>query len=141
MSSGFAVMPFDAPGVLQSAVRFSAGAKKVWSVFVPGKDLTGFSALWLAGMPDQPELIGLENAPFLSPRVLIRKSTSDATIAMVVDSTGTRFNFTTVRADTIALAPRAYWQQLIAYDQDGEPTPIECGRLLIGPSMITLDGR
>ena len=137
--SGWTVMPFDAPGVLQAPIRFSAGTKKLFSIFVPNKDLTGYVAHWLLGIPPHPEQLGLDNAPYAPPAILLKKSTQDNTLSISVSSAGSTLLFTLVRADTLTLAARSYWQQSIAYDPDGNPTPIEAGPLVLGPSLIPLD--
>jgi len=139
MSAGWNVEPSSEPGVRQAKRSMRAGDKKVWTISVPNRDLSGFSAAWFFGVPSNPERLNIESASYAKPRIILKKSTDAGSLALVQVAGIWRLAFTIVKAETIGLAVRPYWQQAIVYDPDGEPTTIEEGQLSIEPSFATLE--
>lgn len=129
------------PGVRQTQVSLPAGDARTWGIAVPGKDLTGYDAQWLLGVPPNPAFLGLLSTSYVSPEIAVLKATG-ANLNIVVTGSGpslvSNLRFTLTYSDTIGLAPRTYWQQAVVIDPMGNPYTVAEGQVNLTPSLRSL---
>ncbi|MCJ2084580.1 hypothetical protein MKK88_01035 [Methylobacterium sp. E-005] len=129
------------PGVRQGSVSLQVGDARTWNLAVPGKDLTGYSAQWLLGVPPNPAMLGLLSTSYTPPDISVMKTTG-ANLNIVVTGSGaslvSNLRFALTYADTIDLTPRTYWQQAVAIDPMGNPYTVAEGPVNLTPSLRAL---
>lgn len=133
--------PSTTPGVKQSSVSLQVGDARTWNLAVPGKDLTGYSAQWLLGVPPNPAMLGLLSTSYTPPDIAVLKATG-ANLDIVVTGSGaslvSNLRFALTYADTIGLSSRTYWQQAVVIDPMGNPYTVAEGPVNLTPSLRAL---
>jgi hypothetical protein len=128
-------------GVRQNGVSLPLGDSKTWDIKIPGKDLTGYDAQWLLGVPPNPAFLGMLSAGYTPPNIAVLKATG-ANMDIVVTGTGpslvSSLRFTLTYSDTIGLAPRTYWQQAVVIDPMGNPVTVAEGQVNLTPSLRSI---
>ena len=129
------------PGVRQRGVSLPVGDARTWGIAIPGKNLTGYDAQWLLGMPPNPILLNLLTTGYVPPDISVLKATG-ANLDIVVtgegDAVASNLRFTLGYADTINLPPRTYWQQAVVIDPMGNPYTVAEGPVNLTPSLRAL---
>ncbi|MGE8128991.1 hypothetical protein ACQKQD_18620 [Methylobacterium sp. NPDC080182] len=121
-------------GVRQDVVAFPLGDAKDFAIDVPGKDLTGWDAQWLLGVPPNPAFLGLLSTSYTPPNIAVMKATG-ANLNIVTVDGGSSLRFSLTYSDTIGLQPRPYWQQAIVIDPMGNPYTVAEGPVNLTPSL------
>lgn len=140
MTGGWQPLSTVSPGVRQGAIGFECGDARTWSIAVPNKDLTGYTAEWLLGIPLASSLLGLSLMSYTAPNIAVKKSTTAGSLSILSVAGVFQLRFTLLRADTRTLSPGTYWQQAIVFDLSGNPVTVAEGQVNLMPSLLTLPG-
>lgn len=128
-------------GVRQGSVAFPSGDARDFAIGIAGKDLTGWTAQWLLGVPPNLAMLGMLSTSYTPPDISVLKATG-ANLNIVVTGSGTsltsNLRFTLTYADTIGLSPRTYWQQAVVIDPMGNPYTVAEGPVNLTPSLRSL---
>lgn len=95
-------------------------------------DLTGWSAEWTLGIPDNASALLL--GPYAPPQTCVLKA-SGANLDIVTINGASSLRFALTYADTISLPPRGYWQEAVVIDPQGNPYTVAEGRVNLTPSL------
>lgn len=128
-------------GVRQGGVSLPAGDARTFAIGIAGKDLTGYDAQWLLGIPPNPAFLGLLSTSYTPPDISVLKATG-ANLDILVTGSGaslvSNLRFALTYADTINLAARTYWQQAVVIDPMGNPYTVAEGPVNLTPSLRSL---
>lgn len=139
MAGGWQPTSTNNPGVRQPSAHFSCGESRTWGITIPGKDLTGYTAHWNFGIPPDPMLLGLIGTAYTPAQILIRKTTEDGSLNILLSGSDSVLRFALVETDTKSLPARQYWQQAVVFDPQGNPVMVAEGRVVLTPSFLSLE--
>ncbi|AYO83563.1 hypothetical protein [Methylobacterium brachiatum] len=125
-----------------ASISLPCGNARAWSIPVASADgsaadLTGWSAEWTLGIPENPAALGLSLSGYIAPQICVLKATgANLDIVTVGGSSSLRFDLT--YADTIGIKPGVYWQEAVVIDPQGNPYTVAEGKVNLTPSLRAL---
>jgi hypothetical protein len=125
-----------------ATVSFPCGNARAWEIPVTNADgspadLTGWTAEWTLGIPENPVSLGLGIGSYVAPQICVLKATG-ANLDIVTINGASSLRFDLAYADTIGLTPRPYWQEAVAIDPQGNPYTVREGKVNLTPSLRAL---
>lgn len=125
-----------------ASISLPCGNARAWSIPVASADgsaadLTGWTAEWTLGIPENPAVLGLSLGGYVAPQICVLKATG-ANLDIVTVGGASSLRFDLAYADTIGIKPGVYWQEAVVIDPQGNPYTVAEGKVNLTPSLRAL---
>lgn len=128
-----------------ASISLPCGNARAWQIPVTNADgspadLTGWTAEWTLGIPENGVALGVglnRLGGYVTPQICVLKATG-ANLDIVTIDGASSLRFDLAYADTIGLTPMVYWQEAVVIDPQGNPYTVEGSKVNLTPSLRAL---